>query len=332
LSYRRDLGNSSKSGFHRGPHADTIVRMTETVHTRIGWLDLPAAVRSRIEDVIGGGPVIEAVSQRGGFSPGTADRVRTAGNRRAFVKAVSPALNTRSAELARWEIHVSSSLPPAAPVPALLGAFDDGEWVVLILEDVDGAQPRTPWVPAEFDAALAALTELAAVGTPSPVVGLPTTAERLADDFTAWERIAADPPADLDPWLAGRLPELRAAAARTLQVLATGDTLTHCDIRADNMLVRRRDGAVLIVDWPWGCVGPAWVDRLLLGVNVYVHGGDPAPALAGIDPAVVTDFIAGMSGLFEYVGRQPPPPSIPTVREFQRRQAAALRPWLREHL
>ena len=54
-------------------------------------LDLPAAVRSRIEGIIGGGAVTEAVSQRGGFSPGTADRVRTERGPRAFVKAVSPA-------------------------------------------------------------------------------------------------------------------------------------------------------------------------------------------------------------------------------------------------
>jgi aminoglycoside phosphotransferase (APT) family kinase protein len=187
-------------------------------------------------------------------------------------------------------------------------------------------------VEAEFDAALTALAELAAAVTPSPVGGLPTTAERLADDFTAWEGIAADPPADLDPWLRAKLPELRAASKRALKTLETGDTLTHCDIRADNLLVRGDDGTVVIVDWPWGAVGPEWVDRLLLGVNVYVHGGDPGRAFDGIDPGVVTDFIAGMSGLFESVHRLPPPPAIPTVRAFQRWHAEALRPWLREHL
>ncbi|WP_213012626.1 phosphotransferase [Paractinoplanes toevensis] len=306
--------------------------MTDTANTRIGWLDLPAAVRARIEAIIGGGRVAEAVSQRGGFSPGTADRVRTETGRRAFVKAVCPAINVRSAELARMEIHVSGALPRTAPVPELLGAFDDGDWVVLVLEDVDGAQPRTPWVEAEFDAALAALAELADAVTPSPVGGLPTTAERLADDFAAWEIVAADPPADLDPWLAERLTELCAAAKRSLDVLGTGNTLAHCDIRADNLLVRRDDGRVVIVDWPWGAIGPEWLDRLLLGINVRVHGGDPARALTGIEPDVVTDFLAGLVGYFEYVGRLPPPPAIPTVRAFQRWQAEALRPWLRDRL
>ena len=59
---------------------------------RIGWVDLPEPVRAAVEDIIGG-TVVEARSQSGGFSPGTADRVRTADGRRAFVKAVSADLN-----------------------------------------------------------------------------------------------------------------------------------------------------------------------------------------------------------------------------------------------
>jgi aminoglycoside phosphotransferase (APT) family kinase protein len=312
--------------------AATIVAMTDAATIRIGWLDLPPAIRSRIETIIGGGRVEAAVSQRGGFSPGTADRVTTETGRKAFVKAVHPAINTRSAELARMEIRVSAGLPRTAPVPALLGSFDDGEWVVLVLEDIDGVQPRTPWRDAEFDAALAALAELAAAVTPSPVGGLPTTAERLAEEFGSWERIVADPPADLDPWLTERLPDLRTASKRSLDALSSGNTLVHGDIRADNMLVRRGDGRVVIVDWPWGATGPEWVDRLLLGINVYVYGGDPSRALDTIDPAVVTDFLAGLVGYFEHICRLPPPPAIPTVRAFQRWQAEALRPWLRERL
>jgi aminoglycoside phosphotransferase (APT) family kinase protein len=128
--------------------------------------------------------------------------------------------------------------------------------------------------------------------------------------------------------VAGHLPQLQAAAARGLAAVATGETLTHCDIRADNLLVRG-DGRVIIVDWPWGCTGPDWLDRLLLGIDVITHGGDPSPALAGIDPRVVTDVVAGVAGLFEHVNRLPPPPGIPTLRAFQRRTADALRPWLR---
>jgi aminoglycoside phosphotransferase (APT) family kinase protein len=303
--------------------------MTEA-RVRIGWRDLPDAVRSRAEEIIGD-RVVSAESQAGGFSPGTADRVVTGSGRRAFVKAVTPAINERSAELARQEMHITAALPEHAPVPRMLGGFDDGEWVVLILEDVDGANPRTPWVPSEIDAAVTALAELAAAVTPSPVPGAPSAVDAMADNFAGWHKIAADPPADLDPWLAERLNDLRAAADRGLAAVATGDTLVHFDIRADNMLIRP-DGRVVIVDWPWGCVGPAWLDRLLLGLDVLVKGGDPARVFEGIDPGEVTDVIAGIDGMFEYVCRLPPPPGIPTVRAFQRAAADAIRPWLREHL
>jgi aminoglycoside phosphotransferase (APT) family kinase protein len=302
--------------------------MVMQTRARIGWRDLPPPVRERVETIIGGGPVEAARSQPGGFSPGTADRVRTRSGRRAFVKAVSPAVNEQSAVLARREMRVSAALPAHAPVPAMLGGFDDGDWVVLVLEDIDGAHPRTPWVTHEVDAAVTALRELAAALTPAPLDGVPTAAGQFAGDFTCWDKLAAAPPADLDPWLAARLPMLRRAAARGLAALGDGDTLTHSDIRADNLLVRP-GGSVIVVDWPWAATGPAWFDRLLLGLNIVVTGGDPDPALAGIDPLVVTDVIAGIAGFFEYACRQPDPPGIPTVRAFQRLQADALRPWLR---
>src|SRR5689334_9320284 len=61
--------------------------MVQASGVRIGWADLPANVRDSVAGILGE-PVVEAVSQSGGFSPGTADRVTTASGRRAFVKAV----------------------------------------------------------------------------------------------------------------------------------------------------------------------------------------------------------------------------------------------------
>jgi hypothetical protein len=116
--------------------------MTQATGVRIGWADLPGKVRSAIEDLLGS-PVVEAVSQPGGFSPGTADRVRTAAGTRAFVKAVSMAQNPGSVEFHRREAAVTARLPAEAAAPRLLGTYDDGEWVALVLEDVPG-RPRTP--------------------------------------------------------------------------------------------------------------------------------------------------------------------------------------------
>jgi hypothetical protein len=304
--------------------------MTQAARVRIGWSELPEAVRSRSEAIIGG-RVVAAHSQPGGFSPGSADRVVTDTGRRAFVKAVTPAVNERSAELARQEMRITSAMPGDAPVPRMLGGFDDHDWVVLVLEDIDGAHPRTPWVDSEIDAAVTALAELAAAVTPSPLAGLPSAVDALGDNFAGWARIAADPPADLDPWAAAHLSELQSASERAIAAVSTGDTLVHCDIRADNLLIRR-DGRMMVIDWPWGCRGPEWFDRLLLGLDVLVKGGDPARVFEGIDPMAVTDIVAAIGGMFEHICRLPPPPGIPTVRAFQRSGAEAIRPWLRERL
>ncbi|GAB2596470.1 hypothetical protein Aab01nite_71740 [Paractinoplanes abujensis] len=303
--------------------------MVQAAGTRIGWRDLPAGVRRRIEDIVGG-PVVAAVSQTGGFSPGTADRVVTADGRRAFVKAVTPALNERSAELAREEVRITSALPAHAPVPRVLGAFDDGAWVVLVLEDVEGAHPRTPWVDSEIDAAVAALAELAGALTPAPVP-VPAITDHLTEGFGGWQRLADDPPADLDPWAAAHLPDLIGAAGHGLAALRDGNTLAHCDIRADNMLVRP-DGRLVIVDWPWAATAPPWLDRVLLALNIIVHGGDPERVIADLDRRNVVGVMAGFAGFFRDVSRLPPPPSLPSVRAFQRWQADELLPWLRGRL
>lgn len=146
--------------------ADPAVRMraspgmTSATGVRIGWHDLPDHVRAHVEDILGSA-VVEARSQRGGFSPGTADRVRVANGQRAFIKAVSAAQNERTPEMHRQEARVTAALPSDAPAPNLLGCHDDGEWVALVLEDVDGRQPVTPWQRAELDSVLATLRCLA---------------------------------------------------------------------------------------------------------------------------------------------------------------------------
>jgi hypothetical protein len=298
--------------------------------TRIGWRDEPPHVQAAVQEIIGG-EVVSAHSQSGGFSPGTADRVVTATGRRAFVKAVSPTQNERSVLLARREAAIAVALPADAPAPRLLGSYDDGDWVALVFADIEGRHPRTPWVDPELDATVAALHDLALALTPSPLAGVPTAAEHLRSDFAGWHNLAADQPPDLDPWAAAHLAELRAAADRGLAAIGTGHTLVHCDIRADNLLVRP-DGSIVIVDWPWACTGPAWLDTVLLGLNVLVHGGSPDRAFAGVDPAVCVDVLAGLAGYFLDVGRSPDPPGLPTVRAFQRAQGNALLPWLRENL
>ena len=224
------------------------------------------------------------------------------------------------------------TLPPDVPAPRLLGAYDDGDWVALALTDVDGRHPQAPWNPAELDRVLAAMTDLSLSLTPSPITDVGTVWSTQTTELTAWPRIAAAPPEDLDSWAVRHLDRLVSAAAGTEEAVR-GDTLVHLDVRADNLLLT--DDAVIFVDWPWACLGAVWTDLALFLCSVAtLGGGDPEaisrthPLLDGVDPDALTSVVAALAGYWTEVCRAPEAPGLPTVREFQRRSGLATLRWL----
>ncbi|MFG3012774.1 phosphotransferase [Streptomyces cinerochromogenes] len=305
---------------------------------RTPWEDLPAVVRDAVGEVLGA-PVVRAVTQSGGFSPGVAARVRTAAGRTGFVKAVSADTNPHSPGLHRKEARNAAALPAVVPAPRLLGSYDDGTWVALVFEEVAGHQPRVPWRRAELDRVLDAVTVLARTGTPSPV-DAPPVAEDLAEAFSGWRRLLAGEAGDvrgrLGEWAAGRLPELAALADGWAEG-ASGDTLAHGDLRADNVLLTA-DG-VVFVDWPHALRAAPWFDLLVMLPCVRAQGGpDPEevftahPLGRAADPDAVTAALAALAGYFLHGSLQPAPPGLPTLRPFQRAQGEAALAWLRRRL
>jgi serine/threonine protein kinase len=301
---------------------------------RIGWSDLPADVQRGVEVVLGG-RVITAESQAGGFSPGTADRVSTDDGRRAFVKAVSPDQNADSPDLLRREADHLDALACSPRVPRPLGRYDDGHWIALVMEEIDGHCPPVPWSPEHVDAAMIALAALADDFTPSPLPGLPPVAEELASLFAGWQQLRDHPHPGLHPWAAAHLGELIELADVTLPRLS-GATVVHLDVRADNLLVRP-DGSVVVVDWPWATIGPDWLDRFLLVINIDLYGGhDPDDVIARylprVDPELITGCLAGLCAYFTDAGRLPAAPGLPTLRAFQQAQASSTTAWLRRRM
>ncbi|MEU2771708.1 aminoglycoside phosphotransferase family protein [Streptomyces sp. NPDC007162] len=307
--------------------------------TRIPWEALPARVRDAVADLLGGAPVTQAVTQAGGFSPGVAARIRTAAHRAAFVKAVGADTNPDSPALHRAEARNAAALPAAVPAPRLLGSYDDGTWVALVFEEVDGCQPHVPWRPEELRRVLDAVAALGRALTPSPV-DAPPAAEHLADAFDGWRRLIEGPgvAADrLDDWTVSHLAELAATAA-PWPGSVTGDTLAHGDLRADNMLLTA-DGGVVFVDWPHAVRAAPWFDLLVMLPCVRAQGGpDPERVFAAhplgrdADPDRVTAALAALTGYFLEHSVRPAPPGLPTLRSFQRAQGDAALSWLRTRL
>jgi Phosphotransferase enzyme family len=306
--------------------------------TRLRWEALPSDVRARVASHLGS-PVVHAESQVGGFSPGVAARCALADGRRCFIKAVSPEQNIDSPRMYREEAAVSARLPAYLPVPRLEAVIDDGHWIVLVFEEDVGSPPPLPWTLSALATMFSALDALNMALTPSPIDGLPTVAQRHVDVFGHLRRLAGGDSAidRVDEWTR-RHVEFLADLEAEWEAAAVGTSLLHCDVRADNLLVRP-DGTIVFVDWPHASVGAAWIDKLFFMPSIGLHGG-PSPIevenqlepFVDADPDAINRVLVAMTGYFSVHGTDPDPPGLPTVRAFQRAQGAISRAWLAHRL
>jgi hypothetical protein len=299
--------------------------------TRLPWEQVPAPLRAAAEQRLGAA-VTAARTQPGGYSPGAAARLELAGGGRAFAKAVGPELNPDSPGIYRAEARIAAALPPAVPAPEFLGVIEDGGWVLLLFEDIDGTTPALPWRPPELARVLAAMTDLAAALTPAPVAA-PEVAEMHGRSFTGWRELATGDLAGLDPWARAHLDALAGLEAGW-EAAAQGTSLAHSDVRSDNILLTA--DRVVFVDWPWACRAAPWFDLVAMLPSVALEGGPPPaeilaayPAARGADPAAITAVVAALAGYFVCRSRLPPPPGLPTLRAFQADQGEVTLDWLR---
>ena len=315
---------------------------------RPAWSSLPAPVRTAVEEILGFA-VVRAESQAGGFSPGVASRVHGAAGQRAFVKAASAEVNPVTPGMHRDEARFTALLPPGHASPRLLGWYDDGIWVALVLEHADGRPPHAPWTAADLDAAVRALDRQAEVAA---VPALPTVLQTHGAELRGWRLMLADRPASLTPWESRHLPAL-AALEPAWEAAAEGDRWLHLDTRGDNMIVRP-DGTAVLVDWPASSAGHPVFDAVAFvpaAVRDGALGALPAGrTVAEVSPAVlaqaceellgrfaatrtasaegITALVCAFAGLMQHRMRQPPPPGMPTVRAFQASQGAVAVAWL----
>jgi hypothetical protein len=296
------------------------------------WADVPERVRRWAEE-IGGGAATAVRDLRGGFSPGSASRL-TFDGRDLFVKAVGLDLNAESPRMHRREAEISAGLPRAPVFPRLLASYDDGDWVALAFEAVDGRLPTLPWSAADLATTVNALVAMHQELTPSPLASLEGASVRLEPMFGGWERLAADSSvADgLDDWSHRHLDRL-VELESTWPEACVGETLLHLDIRSDNLLFGP-DG-VVVVDWPHAALGPPILDVVAWAPSVCLEGGPPPEELLAqhgdwrrAEPELVMVLVAAVAGFFVQGSLQPAPPGLPTLRQFQAAQGEVALAWL----
>jgi hypothetical protein len=289
-----------------------------------------------------GEPAQQAQDMVGGFSPGVAAVVSGA-TRSLFVKAVGSAVNAESVRLYQLEAEVTSAMPDIVGVlrPAHWADLDvDGQtFAVIAFPALDGSTAKHPWRYSELSPTMEALHRVSRELTPSPWPAN-SSDERLPRFFSWWERIAANPG---DPWqqhayVASRLSDLISAEERLRDELA-GDTLTHTDLRADNIVLGR--GGVTFVDWAHAQNAASWVDAaILVGDVIASHadledGGEvdvaamirTHPCFTGADFAMVWRLLVGLAGALHGISQTPSQPGLPTIRSWQAVTAESLLSW-----
>lgn len=271
-----------------------------------------------------GDDVVQARTQIGGMSPGCAARLLTRTGRTAFLKAVGVEPNADTARLFRHEITVLSVLPVAPYRPELIATYDDGEWVGLLLRDVEG---RYPDLGREDDARMVwdTVSRQSRELTPPPpdldVASVAATARRW---LVSWSTaVVEDPFRYLPAWAASRVSDLNTRVA-TLPDRLPSQTLCHWDIRDDNLLLCP-DGTVVVVDWGLARPGPSWGDLLKLASHwVESPYFDVLVAEEVPDADLVTDFLVLFGARLTWLARQPAPPGLPTITAFRAREAARM--------
>ncbi|MBD0291869.1 MAG: aminoglycoside phosphotransferase family protein [Thermoleophilia bacterium] len=248
-------------------------------------------------------------------------RARMGDGRRVFVKH---ALTSEAAGWLRKERIVYEAVRGPF-MPAYFGAWDSAGTTLLVLEDLGEADWPPPWSPSGIESVLASLRALHATPPPAGLDSL----EAMRQSLDGWPLVASGPEPLLATrlcsraWLEEALPALaEASAAAELG----GDELLHLDVRSDNLCLLA--GRAVLVDWNLACRGNGRFDVAFWLPSLRLEGGpEPAHVLpnAGALSALVAGYFAARAGL-------PAPPGAPTVREFQRAQAAVALAWAADEL
>ncbi len=256
-----------------------------------------------------------------------------------FVKACGSELNAITPTMHRQEAANLRRLPCSYPVPRLIDTFDDGDWVVLIIEHVAGIMPSAPLSTHEITAVLDVVDALATLGSPSPIMDLPPVGpnEREHVGIYSWATVADEGLlGGLDGWARRHLTTLIDLESGWLDAIA-GATLLHGDLRTDNIIIGA--GTTYVVDWPAAGIGAPWVDLVGLLPGLHLDGGPPPhvvfdsrPLGRSADPIAVDAYLSALAGYFTRQSLLPPPPGIGPVRGFQAAQGAVCRAWLAERL
>ncbi|MGI5157270.1 phosphotransferase family protein [Microbispora sp. CA-102843] len=175
--------------------------------------------------------------------------------------------------------------------------------------------------------------------TPSPIVGLPTLAARMAGRCETWRALerdgawAAVTVDSIGAWERRHLSRL-ASVETTWTDLAVGETLLHFDPRFDNNIISSH-GRASLVDWGRACIGPAWADLVCLLLQSDLDDRDPEqlfvnhPVGHDAEAEQVDAFLVALASYWTHTASLPGLAHAPHLRDRREYSRQATVGWLR---
>jgi hypothetical protein len=295
------------------------------IGVRAPWAAMPETVRDWVEGTLGS-PVTQAHDQVGGMSPGCATRLVCADGTRAFVKAVGTELNPRTPFLFRREVLALTLVGSHELWADLIASYDDGDWVGILLEDVEGVHPDLD-DDATMDLLLRETERFSTVlaeRVPDPPAPDPDNGglSDLRAGFHEWADCVAragEIPADLLPdWIRRDTgtwePLVRELASHDVR-------LVNFDIRNDNLL-ERPTGELVFLDWGGTGIGPAWLDPLLARLERVEQPWFDAslassPSLVAAGDTAVDAWLVGFATFLAWRASTAVDVNLPTLNDFR---------------
>ncbi|MFF5265401.1 phosphotransferase [Actinomadura viridis] len=194
---------------------------------RSDWTDLPEQLRAEIEARTG--PITGIDPAPTGNHADIASTLHTPGGR-IFVKAARKLPDKDGPEVMSLRREATVNPHVGEFAPRLLWTTEDGGWLALAFEHVDGR--HADFTPGSPDLEILAKTVQALQATPCPDVVRMLVERR-------WQSVADD----VSPM--------------------AGDALLHTDLNDNNLLITP-DGRAYVVDWAFTGRGAAWVELGLL--------------------------------------------------------------------
>lgn len=251
----------------------------------------------------------------GGYTPALRLLCRT-NETSFFVKVGATALTS---EFLRREIRVYNSLRGEF-MPRLIASEDHESAPMLIIEDLAQHYWPPPWSERQLELTLAQINALH--NTPA---ALESYAQVHGPDAANWETVAADPAPFLalgladERWLAAALPDL---IEQETNCSTAGDTLTHWDLRSDNLCLTAT--RAVFIDWNLACLSNPKLDLGFWLPSLAYEGGPQPEKILPAAPEVA----AWVSGFFAARAGLPDISDAPRVRLVQRQQLATALPWV----